>query len=112
MKKLIVAGSLALSPMIVFAQDGVGGVLDTLGGIINTLTPIVVALAVLFFFWGLANYILKTGDEEGRAGARHMMIWGVIILFVMVSVFGLIGLLRDTIDLPEEPIVVPAVETE
>jgi len=101
-----------LFPAIAFAQGGLEGILDTIGNLINLATPIVVALALLYFFWGLAKYILASGDAVDAAKGRDMMIWGIIALFVMVSVWGVVGLLGDTlsinqggtIDIPEVPL--------
>ncbi len=53
-------------------------------------------LALIFFFWGLAKYILSAGDEEKKTEGRNIMIYGVIALFVMVSVWGLTTLLGNT----------------
>lgn len=95
MKKFIPLGILALSPIVVSAQ-GLDNIIDTVGNLIGTITPIIVALALLYFFWGLAKYILSAGDEEKKTEGRNIMIWGIIALFVMVSVWGLVGVIADT----------------
>ncbi len=86
------------------------GVLETIADLINLATPIVVALALLFFFWGLATYILKTGEKEARDKARNQMIYGLIALFLMVSVWGIVNVIRDTFDLDDTSIDVPQVD--
>ena len=97
MKKALLPISYLL-PVLAFAQDSsVGGVVDLIRDLINAATPIVVALALLYFFWGLANYILASGNEVDKEKGRNMMIWGVVALFVMVSVWGVVGLLGDTL---------------
>ena len=73
-------------------------VLDKIGDLIGTATPIIVALALIFFFYGLAKYILNSGDEEKRTEGKGIMIWGIIALFVMVSVWGLVNLLANTFE--------------
>src|SRR3989344_2749345 len=93
--KKIIAAVLALTPSFAFAA-GLDNVLLTIQRLLNLATPIVVALALLYFFWGLANYILSTGDEEKREQGRNIMIWGVIALFVMVAVWGLVQILAQT----------------
>ncbi len=63
------------------------------GALFDLLTALFTALALLFFFWGLALFILKAGSEEGRAKGRVRMVWGIVALFVIVAVWGLVQLL-------------------
>lgn len=60
--------------------------------ITSIVIPLVFALALLYFFWGVAKYIRSegTGKEEGK----NIMIWGIIGLFVMSSVWGLVAFIR------------------
>ncbi len=88
------------------------GVLDVFGDLINLATPIVVALALLYFFWGLAKYILAAGEKDSKDEGRKIMIWGVIALFVMVSVWGIINVVRDTFNLDDNTIDVPIVDIQ
>ena len=59
----------------------------------DILIPLVFALALLFFFWGVAKYIWSAGDakEEGK----QIMVWGVVALFVMSSIWGIIYFIGD-----------------
>ena len=96
MKKYIVLGSSALfAPSIVLAA-GFEGVIDTVSGLISSLVPLLIALAVLYFFWGLIKFMTSAGEKKDDA--RDQMIWGIIILFVMVSIWGLVNLIQDTFD--------------
>ena len=60
--------------------------------ITNTLIPIVFTLALLFFFWGVAKYIW--GEGMGKEEGKKIMIWGVVALFVMASVWGLVAFIQ------------------
>lgn len=93
-KALTFAAALSL-PMLALAQT-VETVLQRIMGIINIATFIVVGLALLFFFWGLAKYILGGPGSDDKGAGRNMMIWGIIALFVMVSVWGLVRVLSNT----------------
>lgn len=64
--------------------------LGAVSGIINIATPIVVGLALLYFFWGLAQFIAKSGNSESHEEGRNKMIWGLIALFVMLTVWGIV----------------------
>jgi len=97
MKKILSSLTLSLLPTVAFAQTGpinlqnIRGAIFQVGELINILLPIVVALALLFFFWGLAKFILASGDEEAKDQGKRIMIWGVLALFVMASVWGLVA---------------------
>lgn len=108
MRFLILSG-LLLVPSFAFAAEGLKGVLDVIGDLIGLATPIVVALALLYFFWGLAQYILSQGSEEKKKDSKNIMIWGILALFIMVSVWGIVNVVRDTFELTDDTIIVPTV---
>jgi len=59
--------------------------------------PILVSLALLYFFWGIADWILNmSGDAEKMKKGRERMVWGLIALFFMVSVAGVVSILSNT----------------
>lgn len=58
--------------------------------LINSTIPVVIGLMVLVFLWGLARMILHAGDEQARVDGRHIMLWGVVGLFVATSIFGIL----------------------
>ena len=62
--------------------------------LIEMLIPIMAGLALLVFFWGLAKFIMNvSGDEKAVSEGKDLMIWGVIALFLMVSIWGIIAFL-------------------
>ena len=101
-------------PVFVFCQGpgvDVTWLTDAIGQfqtLINTLIPFLVALAVLYFMWGVVQFVAAAGDEGARAEGRSKMIWGIVGLFVLLSVWGLVELLAgfvglgdgSTLDLP------------
>ena len=64
--------------------------------IVNNVIILIVGLAVAYFLWGVAKYILHSDDAKAREEGKNMMIYGVIALFVMVSMWGLVNLLDTT----------------
>ena len=64
--------------------------------IINQAVVLVVALALLFFFWGLAMFIIKSDDVEKKTQSKSHMIWGIIALFVMLFVWQIVNILANT----------------
>ncbi len=97
MKKytLIVLGFLAV-PFLANAQASVQSLLQLVGTILASLVPIAIGLAVVIFLFGIIKYITAGDDESGRESARQLMLWGIIGLFVMVSIWGLVTILNST----------------
>ena len=71
------------------------GLIAFAGNILNSLIPLMIALALVVFFWGLVQYIINPG--EGHDKGKSVMIAGLVALFVMVSVWGIIRLAQNTL---------------
>jgi hypothetical protein len=69
----------------------VTNLVNAIGNIVDLLIPIAFAVALLFFFWGLAKFILASGNEEAKAQGKNIMIWGILALFVMAAIWGIIN---------------------
>src|SRR3989344_2817011 len=69
---------------------GVQGWADSILGILSLLIPAAFALAVLAFFWGVAVYIFRAGDPKSAEQGRSIMIGGLIGLFVISAVWGIV----------------------
>lgn len=102
MKKIAIIGVAAFAPIFASAQ-GLGNIetlVGSIGRIVNLLIPIVFALAMLFFFWGLAMYIF--GKEHDKEQAKKTMVWGIIALFVMAAVWGLVSFISSAVGVDTE----------
>lgn len=99
MKKIIAFG-VAFAPFIVSAQT----IPTALGGVANadllvlftknallTAGALILAGAVIVFLWGVFQFVMSAGDDEARAKGRSHIIWGIIGIAVMVSVWGLVN---------------------
>lgn len=65
--------------------------------IINPLIVLLFALAVVYFLYGLVQYLLNPDSEEIRKSSKSHMLWGIIGMFIMVSVFGIMSLILNTL---------------
>ncbi len=63
---------------------------------INLVIPIVISLTVLVFIWGIFRMVLAGGDTDARKEARSTIVFGIVGLFVMVSVWGLVNILKSS----------------
>ena len=68
------------------------------------IAPIILLLFVLslaIFFWGVADYIRGSGNEEVRKVGRDHLLWGIIGIFIMVSAWAIIKILLSSIGAPD-----------
>ncbi|MBP9760381.1 MAG: hypothetical protein KBD24_03365 [Candidatus Pacebacteria bacterium] len=66
--------------------------------IINPIIGVIFALALVYFLWGLMMFIFNAGDESKVTEGKQHMLYGVIGMTVMVSVFAIIGVVLATFD--------------
>lgn len=94
--KILILALAIFSPMVSFAQaQGIKGLMLSIGRIVNILIPLAAALALLYFFYGLAKFILNSGDTDSHESGRQMMMWGIVALFVMVSIWGIVSYIQS-----------------
>lgn len=68
-----------------------------IGNIVQPLIKLMFILAILVFIWGVVEMIINASSEQARAtGQKHMM-WGLIGLFIMFGVYGILNLLVNTL---------------
>lgn len=68
--------------------------------IFNQIIPLMLVIGVFWFLYGVITYIMDPDDKEK---GRTIMIYGIIALFVMVTVWGLVGFVGDTIGIKNSP---------
>lgn len=60
------------------------------------LVPVLMAIAFIVFLWGVYKYfILGAADESSKGEGRKFAMWGIIGFVVIVSVWGLVALVRE-----------------
>lgn len=74
---------------------------------ISQVTILLMAVALMVFFFGIARYILAKGDKESLEEGKRTIGYGIIALFVLASLWGILAFLGDTvgIDLRDGPTV-------
>ncbi len=90
------------TPVVSFAAlDGLRTLLRDFKDLLDLIIPILFGLALVYFFWGVGQFILNdAGNDKTRSEGKGKMIWGVVALFVMLSIWGIINLLGNLIDIP------------
>ncbi len=67
--------------------------------ILNPIITLLFALAVVYFLWGVSQFILNSESDEAREKGKMHMIWGIVGIFIMIAVFGIIRLIANTFGL-------------
>ena len=109
---LIALGAVAILPAFAHAQLGnVENIVDAIVRLVDLATPIVVGIALLVFFWGLVKFIFASGNEDAKEQGKNLMIGGIIALFVIVSIVGIIRWIGDAVGVDQGgTLPVPGVE--
>lgn len=66
--------------------------------ILNPFIAFLLVLALVWFLYGVYKFIASYDNETARTEGKQHMIWGVIGMAIMVSVYGLLSILGATID--------------
>lgn len=63
----------------------------------NPIILFLMAVALLTFIWGIAEYIRDSDSESEREKGRQHMIWGLVGLFIMTAAFSILQMLVRTV---------------
>lgn len=108
--KIFIAGFALAMPFTAFAQSAtclekfsdtknrtLGGFFEYIVCLINdTVVPLLFAVAMVVFIWGVVQFIQGSDNEEKREKGRNFMLWGILGLAVMASVWGLVAIFRGS----------------
>ncbi len=96
-------------PLLTFASGHVGGnsnqpyfgkvdsfFTNIVGFIDGVLIPFVFALALLIFIWGMFRFFILGGDnEDERAKGKQLILWSIIGMVIMVSIWGIVNVVAE-----------------
>lgn len=72
-----------------------------ISAIIGPLVTLVVAGAVVVFMWGLFELIMNANDPEARETGQRHIIWGVVGMAIIFSVYGILRFVADSVGAPD-----------
>ncbi len=79
---------------VVYAADGVQELVYKLNKFIfNPLISVAFAIALAYFLYGMVAFIRNGANKEAKEKGQRHMLWGIIGMVIMVSVFGILNLL-------------------
>lgn len=99
MKKIFFAIALSIIPLTAYGQlmeiRDANSLAVKLAGIGNMITYLLVGLAVIYIIWNIVHYFIRPSDA-GRSEAGMSIMWGIIGLFIIVSLWGIVNILVNT----------------
>ena len=105
---VLALGASFVAPLFVFAATPTGindtyikGYATSIENIINVyLVPVLIALAFITFLWGIYNYFIKCADDaKAQETGRTFMLYGIIGLVIIFSVWGIVSIFTTTLGL-------------
>jgi hypothetical protein len=74
--------------------SNVNNLVTRIAGIGNIITYLLVALAVIYIVWHIVQYFIKGDGDRKEVGMN--ILWGIVGLFIIVSLWGLVNILVNT----------------
>ena len=108
MKKILRIGALSIllfPALALAAPKNFTELADLLVDLIGGATVVMMVFGLVMYLWGMAVNIPEFGDEKGAEKRKSFFFWGIIVLFLMVSIWGILRLLQDTLfgDISSKP---------
>lgn len=120
MKKAILFTSVSLAtlalPLVSLAATPINDI-SSVGGLIidtinNILVPVLFAIAfIVFLFGAFKTFILGANSDDTKTEGKNLMIWSLVGFFVMVSIWGLVGILTNTVSFGNSGVSQPKAQT-
>tara|TARA_B100000678_G_C17970301_1_gene406797 strand:- start:81 stop:419 length:339 start_codon:yes stop_codon:yes gene_type:complete len=96
------------SPALAFAQENgnVSGIIkannlpefvDNISSVINSAFTLLIALCILAILIGLFQSMTNVASPDEQKKARRVMLWGFLGVFVLISLIGILNLMKNTI---------------
>ena len=72
---------------------------EALVGFGNTVAiPLLLALLLLLFLWGVVRYFFVKGEAESRREGGSFILWSIIGFAVVVSLWGLVSIVAGVFE--------------
>lgn len=78
----------------------VSNILDRLGSeVLQPAAEVIFAAGFLLFLWGLVRFLWNMEEGGNNEEGKQHMVWGIVGMFIMMSIWGIIALLTNTVGL-------------
>ncbi|MFA6274489.1 MAG: pilin [Candidatus Paceibacterota bacterium] len=84
---------------IAYANDRLDSFISNVNSlIINPLIVLLFALALVYFLYGVFEFLSNQDSEEKKTAGKKHMIWGIIGLTIMLGVWFILGVILKTLN--------------
>ena len=73
--------------------------------LINPLIVLMFGAALVYFLYGVVEFIANQANSGEKGTGREHMLWGVIGMFIMNSVYGIMHLIEHTLGVTANPLI-------
>ena len=82
--------------------DNTKTLLLSVKSVFDILIILLITGAVVVLFWGLITFVynVRSGSEDAVKKGKTLMIWGIVAIFVMVTLWAIVGFMQDALGLP------------
>ena len=88
---------------IAYASESVDGFISNVNKlIINPLIILLFALALVYFLYGVFEFMLNMDDETKRSTGKSHMLWGVVGLTIMMGVWTILHIITNTLNISDQ----------
>ena len=90
------------APIMTYAADAsLTQTILKLTGSLSGFIAVLTGLALAAFLIGMVSFVRKTGEDKDISAGRRGMLWGVVGLFVIMSLWGIITILFELFGVDE-----------
>ncbi len=88
------------SPNIAYASGNFESFLTNVNKlIVNPLIGLLFALAIVYFLYGVMEFVGNAENEEARTTGKSHMVWGIIGIAIMLGVWGILNIVINTFNI-------------
>ncbi len=99
--KVLILG-MTFAPAITYAETkDLRYLIGLASGYLKDAMYLIIALAVVMFVWNVFQYFIKSDDVAEKKEAAQYVMWSVIGFFVILSLWGLVNIVKKTFNLED-----------
>jgi protein-S-isoprenylcysteine O-methyltransferase Ste14 len=94
---LVLSGAVTWPAVASADTSTLKGIIDSFAEIIGqSLVSLLFGMALAAFIWGVIRMVIAQGDQNKREEGKKWLVWGILGMFVIVGLWGIVGFLSST----------------